>query len=208
MASTVTTVADDRIHVDSEEPLRRRRLAVLFRIVLVIPHALVLTVWNTLVSFVLPISWVLAVLLGRVPTEFHRFMAAYLRYQGRVTAWFNLLSGRYPPLRPTRKHPFQVEIPAAERQPRLITLGRLPLALPAVVLASVFGVVLGVVAFCAWFVALALGRTTAGLQELGMYCLRYQLETQAYVMLLTVRYPQLAQPQVPKQLSLLEPESG
>lgn len=201
-------MADGRVHVDSEEPLRRRRLAVLFRIVLVIPHAVVLTVWNGLVSIVLLISWVLAVLLGRVPSEFHRFMAAYLRYQGRVTAWFDLLSGRYPPLRPTRGHPFEVEIPPAERQPRLITLGRLPLALPALVLASVFGVVLSVVAFCAWFVALVLGRTTAGLQELGMYCLRYQLETQAYVMLLTARYPQLAQPQVPKQLSLLEPESG
>jgi hypothetical protein len=194
--------------VDAEEPLRRRRLAVLFRVLLVVPHAVVFTVWNWLVSIVLPISWVLAVLLGRVPSEFHRFMAAYLRYQGRVTAWFLLLSGRYPPLRPKREHPFQVEIPPVERQPRLLTLGRLPLALPAIVLASVFGVVLSVVAFCAWFVALVLGRTTAGLQELGMFCLRYQLETQAYLMLLTARYPQLAQPQVPKQLSLLEPESG
>ena len=69
---------------------------------------------------------------------------------------------------------------------------RLPLALPALVLTSAFSVVLSLAAVAAWFVALALGRTTAGLLELGTFCLRYQLETQAYVMLLTARYPALA----------------
>lgn len=178
----------------------------LFRAVLVIPHAIVLTIWNTWASILLPISWLLALLLGRVPARIHRSLAAYLRYQGRVTAWFDLLSGRYPPLRRNREHPFEIVIPDAKPQRRLVTLLRLPLAIPALILASVFGVVLGVVAFAAWFVALFLGRTTAGLQELGMFCLRYQLETQAYVMLLTARYPKLEPPQVPKQLSLLEAE--
>ena len=50
---------------------------------------------------------------------------------------------------------------------------------------------LSVVAVAAWFVTLALGRTTAGLQELGTFCLRYQLETQAYLTLLTSTYPRL-----------------
>jgi hypothetical protein len=77
-----------------------------------------------------------------------------------------------------------------------VTLLRLPLALPALVLASAFNVVLSVAAVAAWFVALALGRTTAGLLELGTFCLRYQLETQAYVMLLTSAYPRLVPPAV------------
>jgi Domain of unknown function (DUF4389) len=199
-------VPDGRVYIEAEEPLRRRRLVVLVRILLVVPHVIVLSIWNWLVTIVLPISWVLAVLLGRVPAEFHRFMAAYLRYQGQVTAWFGLLSGTYPSFRRSREHPFRIDVPEVKRQRRLVTLFRLPLALPAFILASAFGVVLAIVAFCAWFVAVALGRTTAGLQELGMFCLRYQLETQAYLMLLTSTYPQLAPPQVPKQLSLLEPE--
>jgi hypothetical protein len=72
---------------------------------------------------------------------------------------------------------------------------RLPLALPALVLASAFSVVLSLAAVAAWFVALALGRTTAGLVELGTFCVRYQLETQAYVTLLTSTYPRLAPPE-------------
>ena len=75
-------------------------------------------------------------------------------------------------------------------------LFRLPLALPAIVLWSVLGVVLSLVAVAAWFVAVALGRTTAGLQELGTFCLRYQLETEAYLLLLTAAYPRLAPPGV------------
>jgi hypothetical protein len=70
------------------------------------------------------------------------------------------------------------------------------LALPAIVLWSVFGVVLALVAIASWFVALALGRTTSGLQELGTFCLRYQLETLAYVLLLSASYPRLAPPEL------------
>jgi hypothetical protein len=68
--------------------------------------------------------------------------------------------------------------------------------MPPIVLASAFNVVLSIAAVAAWFVAVALGRTTAGLQELGTFCLRYQLETQAYVMLLTSTYPRLAPPEL------------
>ena len=68
--------------------------------------------------------------------------------------------------------------------------------MPALIVASVFRVVLSVAAVAAWFTALALGRTTAGLQELGTFCLRYELETEAYVLLLTARYPRLAPPGV------------
>jgi hypothetical protein len=59
----------------------------------------------------------------------------------------------------------------------------------------VFNVVLSLTSVAAWFAGLVLGRTTAGLQELGTFCLRYQLETQAYVTLLTSTYPRLAPPE-------------
>ena len=111
-----------------------------------------------------------------------------------MTAWFDLLSTRYPDPLHTGEHPFRIELPDRLRQPRLVTLFRLPLALPALVLTSAFNVVLSLASVAAWFVALALGRTTAGLQELGTFCLRYQLETQAYVTLLTSAYPRLAPP--------------
>ena len=47
-------------------------------------------------------------------------------------------------------------------------------------------------AFLSWFVALAVARVPSGFQGLGAYCLRYQAQTFAYVLLLTDRYPTLA----------------
>lgn len=168
----------------------------LFRAPLLVPHYLVLTVWILLVVPAVAVAWLALLIEGRLPSFLHRFLGAFLRYQGQVTAWFGLLSARYPDPLHTLEHPFRIDLPERQRQPRLVTLLRLPLALPALVLTSVFNVVLSLASVAVWFVALALGRTTAGLQELGTFCLRYQLETQAYVTLLTPAYPRLAPPLV------------
>jgi hypothetical protein len=189
-------VADGRVRVEADEPLRRRRLPVLFRVVLVIPHYIVVSIWSLIVVPAVAVAWLALLIEGRLPSFLERFLGAFLRYEGQVTAWFALLSTRYPDPLHTEEHPFRIELPDRPRQPRLITLFRLPLALPALVLTSAFNVVLSVAAAAAWFAALALGRTTAGLQELGTFCLRYQLETQAYVTFLTSTYPRLAPPEV------------
>jgi hypothetical protein len=170
----------------------------------VIPHCVVLAVWGLLLVPVLPVSWLALLVRGRMPERLHRFLAAYLRYQGQVTAWFELLSGRSPSLRRAREHPFRIEVPGPQPQRRIVTLLRLPLAVPAIVLSSAFGVIMGAVAVGAWFVALVRGRTTAGLQELGAFCLRYQLETQAYLWLLTSRYPKLEPAPAPEPTPALE----
>jgi Domain of unknown function (DUF4389) len=165
---------------------------VLFRVPLAIPHYLVLSVWSLLVVPAVAIAWLALLIEGRLPFFLHRFLGAFLRYQGQVTAWFDLLSARYPDPLHTVDHPFRIELPERPRQPRAVTLLRLPLGVPALVLASAFNVVLALVSVAAWSVALVLGRTTAGLHELGTFCLRYQLETQAYLTLLTSAYPRLA----------------
>jgi fatty acid desaturase len=199
-------VGGTRIRVTDTEPLRRRRLVVFLRLLLLFPHYIVLSVWALLLIPVVPFSWLAVLILGRLPKVFHRFLAAYLRYQGQVTAWLYLLSATYPDPLHTREHPFRIEVRDAHDQPRLVTLFRLLLAIPAIVLASVFNVIMTVVGVGAWFVALALGRTTAGLQELGTFCLRYQLETQAYLSLLTASYPRLEPPPAPVVLPTPELE--
>jgi hypothetical protein len=188
---------DGRIHVRDNEPLRRRRLVVLLRALLFVPQYVVLSLWSILLVVFVPVAWLALLIEGRLPTWLHGFLAAFLRYYGQTTAWLHLLSGRYPDPLHTREHPFRVDVPERPRQRRLVTLFRLVLAVPAVVLTSVFGVIMTTTAVGAWFVALVLGRTTAGLQELGTFCLRYQLETYGYLLLVTGRYPALA-PQTPQ----------
>lgn len=139
----------------------------------------------------LVIVWLALLIEGRLPTWLHRFVAAYVRYTGQVTAWFFLLSGHYPDPLHTETHPFAVDVAGRPRQPRLVTLLRPLLAIPSLVLAIALRVVLTLSSIPAWFVCLARGRTTAGLQELGTFCLRYELETLGYALLVTARYPRL-----------------
>ena len=173
--------------------LRRRRLGVLLRAVFAIPPALVLILWGALATPVLVVSWFTTLARGRTPRALHRFLLGYVRYSAQVAGWWNLVSGRYPRPRRLDAHPVQVEAPRV-RQPRLITLLRIVLALPSLVLASVLNVVLGLTGIAAWFVALVRGRTTEGLRELGAFCIRYQVEVLAYVFLLSPRPAKLEPP--------------
>jgi uncharacterized protein DUF4389 len=180
-----------RVRVSEQEPLRRRRLAVLLRAVLYVPHAIVLSAWTFGAALFVAIAWLALLLEGRLPPWLHRYIAAYVRYTGQVTAWFYLLSARYPDPMHTQTHPFAIDIPERPRQPRLVTLFRAVLAIPALLLATALRVVVTLAAIPAWFAGVALGRTTAGLQELGTFCLRYEVEAVAYTLLLTPRYPRL-----------------
>jgi hypothetical protein len=167
---------------------------VLLRVLLVIPHYIVLSVWTLLIIPTVAIAWLALLIEGRLPKWLHRQLAAFVRYQGQVTAWFGLLSARYPDPLHTQDHPFRIALAERPRQLRLVTLLRLPLALPALILGSVLNVVFSATTIPAWFAGVIFGRTTAGLQELGTFCLRYVLEVQAYVLLVTPAYPRLAPP--------------
>jgi Domain of unknown function (DUF4389) len=195
------------VRLTEDRELRRRRLGVLFRLVLLIPAGIAAVVWALIAAAALPFAWAAALVAGRVPSFLHRTLAAALGYLVQVNAWSSLVSGRYPWPRRRRRHPVQLEA-ERERQRRWTVLLRLPLAVPAVVLASVLAVVQGGTAIGAWFVALILGRTTEGLRELGAFCVRYVTETAAYLLLITPRYPSLAAPATIEDQPLAEPQAA
>lgn len=174
--------------------LRRRRPAVLLRASLGVPPLLVLSLWSCLAAPAVVLGWIAAVFGGAVPRPLHRFLRAYLSYATEVSAWVNLVCRAYPRLRPWRAHPVRVDVLRAP-QPRLSSFLRAVLALPGLLLGSVLGVVLAASAVAAWFVGVALGRTTEGLRELGAFCLRYQVEVLAFVFLLSACAPKLEPPE-------------
>jgi hypothetical protein len=196
-----------RVRLTEDRDLRRRRLAVLLLLLLLVPVGIAALIWAFVAAVVLPFAWVAALAGGRVPGRLHGALVAALGYLAQFNAWSSLVSGRYPWPRRRRRHPIQLEAERA-RQRRWTVLLRLPLAVPAIVLASVLGVVQSGTAIGAWFVALVLGRTTAGLRELGAFCLRYGTETAAYLLLLTPRYPRLAPPAPIEDQPTAEPQAA
>lgn len=79
-----------------ERPDRFNRLAVLFRVVLVIPAAIVASVFTSGVYVLSAVTWLVTLVLGRCPRSFHVVLAAWLRYELRYSAYYLLLSTAYP----------------------------------------------------------------------------------------------------------------
>lgn len=183
----------ERIGVTFDRDLRRRRLAVLLRVLLALPAAVTLLGWTLAAALCLLVAWPTTVVRGRMPRRLHRVLHGYVQYAARFHAWLSLVSGAYPRARRRHAHPLRLEAPR-EAQARASALFRFPLALPGLVLGSVFGVVLLTSGVAAWWVALVRGRTTEGLRELGAFCLRYQVEALAYATLLSPRAARLAPP--------------
>jgi hypothetical protein len=177
------------------DDLERSRLTVFFRLLLVIPHLIWLTLWGIAVEIVLVIVWFAALFTGRVPAGLHGFLASYLRYTTRVISYLFLLANPFPPFGGAGSYPVDARIEPAAPQSRLTVFFRLILAIPALILAYVFRIVNQAIAFLAWFYCLVVGRMNEGMRNTSAWLLRYEVQTYGYVWLLTGRYPSLAGPQ-------------
>ena len=186
------------------DDLERSRLTVFFRFLLAIPHLFMLLLWSTVAFVIAAINWFATLVKGQSPQGLHDFLANYLRYATQVEAYLLLAASPFPPFfvgSRTTGYPIDLEVAAPAPQSRWLTLFRLFLAIPAVLLAAVFlggpiawvgiegGGVAGVAAILLWFSILARGRASRGLRDIAAWSIGYGAQVGAYLFLLTDRYP-------------------
>lgn len=174
------------------DDLQRSRLTVFFRLLLAIPHLVVVYFWGIVVFLAAIVNWFATLFAGRSPQGLHDFITSFLVYQTRVTAYLYLLAEPWPPFGSSGEYPVDLQVDGPREQNRLTVAFRLILAIPALILAGVFRTLNQVLAFVSWFYALATGHISDGIRSLGAYCLRYEQQTYGYVLLATQRYPSLS----------------
>jgi hypothetical protein len=165
------------------------RLTVFFRIILAIPHLVWATLYGVATLIAVVIAWFAALFSGRVPEGLHSFIAGYLTYWARVVAYVALLADPFPPFGAGGSYPVDLEIDPPVAQGRLGVFFRYLLAIPCMFVAGILQYLMYLVAIGCWFVALFTGSVPGGLANVGMFCLRFQSRTHAYVMLVNPRYP-------------------
>ena len=121
------------------DDLARRRLTVVFRLILAIPHLIWVTLWGIAAFVVAFVLWLAVLINGQAPTGLHEFVAGYLRYATHVGGYLFLAASPYPGFRGRPGYPIDLEIDPPVRQSRWTGLFRLLLALPALILAAVLG---------------------------------------------------------------------
>jgi Domain of unknown function (DUF4389) len=171
---------------------RRNRLTTFFRLILIIPVAILLYLWGIVAGFAIVIAWFAIVITGHYPKGLYDFVAGFNRFLARVTAYGALLSDPYPPFSgaPDPAYPVRMDFdgPLA-RYSRLKTLLRIILAIPIVILRYVMGLLLEIGAMAAWVVIVVTGRMPRGLFDLMVLANSYTARSDAYLYLLTETYP-------------------
>ncbi len=170
---------------------RRNRLSTFFRLILVIPVAIVLYGFAIVAWIAIVIAWFAIVITGRYPQGLYDFVADFTRFLARVTAYAVLLTDTYPPFSGSddTSYPVRMQFTRLPEYNRLKTLFRIVLAIPIVILRYVINLLLEVGAFAAWFVILFTGKMPRGLFDVMVLANSYTARSDAYLYLLTETYP-------------------
>jgi small-conductance mechanosensitive channel len=192
---TETAATADRhpIGLIVDDDLRRNRLTVFFRLLLAIPQLIWLYFFGIVAAFALFFAWIAALIMGRVPSGLHNFLAGYQRLTTHVAAYTLLIANPWPPFGGAfGTYPVDLRVDEAASQSRLTVFFRGLLAIPALVLAYVFRIVNTLIAVLGWFYSLIFGRMHEGMRDLSAWMLQFEMQTYCYLFLLTGRYPSFA----------------
>jgi hypothetical protein len=177
------------VRLSLRDDLKRSRLTVFFRLLLALPHLVWATLWSYAALLAAVAQWFFALFAGRPAEPLRRFIGAWVRYQAQVYAYLLLATNPFPGFVGDPGYPLEVEIEPQGPQRRLVTLVRLLLALPALVVAYGLALVAFVAAILGWFASLALGRMPEGLRNVVAFVVHYWSQVYAYTYLVTERYP-------------------
>jgi Domain of unknown function (DUF4389) len=170
-------------------PARQRRVTVLFRYLMVIPHFIVLSVLGLAAEVVAFIGWFAALFTGQLPEWAHTFLTGTLRWQTRAYAYLFMLTDVYPPFSlDDEAYPIRL-VARPTKLNRLAVLFRIILTIPAAIVAMVVTYGLLVLSFFSWLIALVSGQLPPAMHESGAAIVRYTARYAGFFYMLTSEYP-------------------
>jgi hypothetical protein len=197
------------VHVEPA-PANRNRLTTAFRLILAIPHLILVGgagfgvsysgdtqtsagaeggLLGAVVLVLAIVSWFTILASGRHLAEIRQFTSFYLRWRTRALAYLMLLADPYPPFGDL-PYPAEISIDALqEPRKRLSVAFRVFLAIPHFVALFFVLVAWHVTTAIAWVMILVTGRYPGSLYGFGVGALRWRLRVDAYLLLLVDDYP-------------------
>jgi hypothetical protein len=179
----------------------RNRLTSAFRIILAIPHLLIVGgpgvgwgansntgVFGGVAAVVSVIAWFAILFTGRFPRGLWDLSHMYMRWRARAIAYMALLRDEYPPFGDDA-YPVEFQLDYPDVRNRWTVASRLILAIPQLIVFFFVGLAGLIAAVIGWFAILFTGRYPEGLWEFGVGVLRWSLRLQAYLLLLRDEYP-------------------
>lgn len=214
--TTLTPASSYPVDITVEPQLAdRNRLTTAFRIILYIPHALLVGgpglgavyfgwrggsgrfLWeaggNGVIGAVAGvcavIAWFAIVFALKHPGGLYDLCTFYLRWKVRAVAYIGLFRDEYPPFGDT-PYPAELKLEVAGEERDRVSVGhRLLYAIPHIVVLFFLGIAWAVTSIIAWFAILFTGAYPEGLYDFGLGVFRWQIRVEAYLLLLRDEYP-------------------
>ena len=172
-------------------PAPQRRLTVLLRLILVIPHYIILIFLAIAAVVVAFLGWWGALFMGRLPDFATSYLTGWVRWGSRAAAYTALLTDAYPPFSLDDEPDYPVRIAMTqERLNRASVFFRFILLIPILILGGVFSYgAFSIVAIVAWIIVLITGKLPDSLHLAYTAVFRFQVRAYCYQYLLTPTYP-------------------
>ncbi len=180
------------VRFEVDDAAAQGRLSILFRVPLVIPHAVALAFAGLAAGVAITVAWFAILFTGRVPAGLVRFTIGFSRWAARANAYSSLLTGRYPPFSMGEEPDYPVRLTIPERtadRNRLTAFFRCLLLLPHEIALSLLSIVVAVAMPIAWLAGIALGRIPEGLHAFLAGYTAWTERASAYGYLLVDEYP-------------------
>ncbi len=170
----------------------RNRLTTFFRLVLLIPLALVFFLYTMVMYVMTAIAWFAMIVTGQYHAGFYPFNAGYINFAARVSGYANLLTDEYPPfsIKGDLGYPIRTSIPPAKAEySRLKAFFRIVLLIPVAVISYLMSAILTVCSILAWFSIVLTGEFPEGLYRPIRAVCAWQVKALSYAMLITEEFP-------------------
>lgn len=180
------------VSFEADYAKRHSRLSTLVRLILAIPLAIWLYVYAIVAYLAIVVAWVAIIVTARYPRPLYSFVAGFIRFLARFTAYTSLLCDPYPSFTGSADSSYPIRMTfdgPLSRYSRLRTLFRIILAIPILVMRYVMQLLLEIGAIAAWFVIVITGRLPRGLFDPMVLANSYMARSDAYLALLTQTYP-------------------
>ena len=213
MTEASTPPAGYSVAFDVEPQLaERNRLTVGFRLILAIPHILLVGspggagfaaglgtggpaslsgngVLGTAAFVMAIVSWFAIVFTGNHPRGLWEFAKFYMRWRTKAIVYTALLRDEYPPFG-ENDYPvtYDVSYPELARDRWSVGL-RLIYVIPHAIIVFFLGIAWLVTAVIAWFAILFTGKYPEGLYRFAVGVMRWSVRVESYVLLMRDEYP-------------------
>lgn len=169
---------------------KRNRLTVAFRMILFIPHYIVLYFWNIAGEVMAVVQWFIILFTGKRNRGIAEFQINLQGYQARAGSYAALMFDDYPKFGTDPSGvPMVYALPYEEQADRLTNGLRLIWAIPAFLVGIAIGIGAFFVTIGQWFTIVFTGKANRGMWEFQRRALHYFFRLTSYMYLTTDKYP-------------------